>query len=30
MANFVNPFTQMRLWLMYEELEIEALMEAFT
>ena len=29
MATFVNPFTEMRLWLMYEEVEIEGLLETF-
>lgn len=30
MANFVNPFTKMRHWLMYEELEIEGVLETFS
>lgn len=29
MAMYVNPFTKMRLWLVYEVLEIEALQETF-
>lgn len=29
MATAVNPFVTLKLWLMYEVLEIEALMETF-
>lgn len=29
MSLYVNPFTKMRLWLVYEVLEIEALQETF-